>query len=643
MIFIQTERNLVSTSCFKLEFEEDDDITLQNAYPMSDDEGKNLAPYTFTIRNVCSTTAFYQVNLEELETGLKTLSSSYVKVSLNGSKGKILSTYERVEKTLEDTATSHKLISGSLKENETQTFSLRLWLDEATPPLDEVMNATFMSKVVIKAFHKEDIDNTLVIESTSLNEEFSNQEEVISFTGRSEKYNIIEYSLDNVIWNSVDTPAKEVTILQTYKEDGEYTIYFKDEIGNVIEKTVSTLKLDQESPILNASATEYKDGIKIDASKSSDSKSKIKNYYYRLGDGEYILSNTNTYTFAGLSDGIYTITIKIEDNAGNVTDEITKEVTVAYAQVYVSSSGNDETGVGSMENPYATLQPAYNKVKSGGEIILLSDLTAVSTTTMNIKDKHVTLKSYGDAIYTILKDSNFTTQILDIANSNTVTTTNITFDGNEVISSASLIEVHDSVLNLKAGTTVQKNNNRGRYYDDFGGQGSLGGGVFVFQGELNIYNADIIHNKTSEQTDSWASGGGIYMAYGTVNFYSGNISDNENVGVPANQVGGGLGFSNGTFNMFGGTIANNKTHRGGGGVSLEGSVLNTIMTMTGGTIENNVVRGNDLEDGGGGVWAKAHASSISTIVYLKGGNVRGNSSLKGTDTYTVGTAQIINE
>lgn len=65
---IQEEKNHVSSSCFKITLEEANEINLNNAYPITDEDGMKSKPYVFKIQNVCETTAFYQVNLEELET-----------------------------------------------------------------------------------------------------------------------------------------------------------------------------------------------------------------------------------------------------------------------------------------------------------------------------------------------------------------------------------------------------------------------------------------------------------------------------------------------------------------------------------------------------------------------------------------------
>ena len=311
MTLTQESTNVVNTACFKINFTEKNEITLQNTYPISDEEGKRLTPYTFTIENICNTNATYQINLEELESDLKKLSKEYIKVSLNDSKGKILNTYETVEKTLNEAETSKKLTTGVLKKGESKTFELRLWMDEDTPAISESMNANFQSKITIIAVQKEGIP--------------------------------------------------EVSIIASEKEDG----------------------------------------ITVDISTVENPKNETLTYFYQLNEEEEIESENNTHTFTGLSDGKYKVSVRAETLDGIILEEKELEVTIAYESVYVSSSGNDERGNGSLESPFATLQSAYNKVKSGGSILLLSDITATSTTNMGIENKEVTLKSNGEKINSI--------------------------------------------------------------------------------------------------------------------------------------------------------------------------------------------------------------------------------------------------
>ena len=61
-----SSENVVVTDCFNLTFQDQNDINLEGAYPLTEQEGSNLKPYTFTITNVCNSIEEYQVNIETL-------------------------------------------------------------------------------------------------------------------------------------------------------------------------------------------------------------------------------------------------------------------------------------------------------------------------------------------------------------------------------------------------------------------------------------------------------------------------------------------------------------------------------------------------------------------------------------------------
>ena len=152
----QEEANLVNTGCFEIVFTEQNDIQLEKAYPMKDNEAASLTPYTFTIENKCDSPASYQVNLETMsqDSGIKVLPDKYLKANLiavdstNTSTHNLTGEYE-VEKTIENAVKAYKLDTGIIQGKEKKTFELRLWLDYDTPAIDEVMNATYNGKISI--------------------------------------------------------------------------------------------------------------------------------------------------------------------------------------------------------------------------------------------------------------------------------------------------------------------------------------------------------------------------------------------------------------------------------------------------------------------------------------------------------------
>ena len=179
----QTDENNLTTSCFDIELiDEKNAIKLEKAYPILDEEGEKLTPYTFTLRNNCNANVKYQINLESLaklnsgEDVTERLDEKYLKVKLNevGKEGSIqeLTEENKVEATLIDGQTegkarsdkAYKLKTGYIAADEkTKTFELRLWLKgELTMEDEEAMNKTYASKITVVATYAKEAKKTLV-------------------------------------------------------------------------------------------------------------------------------------------------------------------------------------------------------------------------------------------------------------------------------------------------------------------------------------------------------------------------------------------------------------------------------------------------------------------------------------------------
>ena len=260
----QNDQNIASSKCFKVIItNESDAITLSNMHPISDEEGLKSSSYSFTIENTCDTYAMYQVNLEDIldDTITKRLNNKYIKISLNDGTPKVLNTYQSVTPTINNADASFKLTSGSLSpkgsSNDSVNYNLKLWMNYDTPALDEVMSATFKSKIsVVSVYTEEDkLTNDITITYNTKATDYTKDSETIDINATSTNYNLIEYSTDNITYTSIDTPSKNVIITKTYAEDKDETIYFRDEIGNLKSKKVVLSKLDQTGPVITVSAS----------------------------------------------------------------------------------------------------------------------------------------------------------------------------------------------------------------------------------------------------------------------------------------------------------------------------------------------------------------------------------------------------
>ena len=147
---IQDKTNVGISKCFELELSnESDAINLTNTYPITDEEGRKLTPYTFTLTNTCTLSAEYKLNMEMLEG--TTLNSKYVAVMVNNGAIKLLSTYDESTTSIDGSTESRTLDTGILGPNGSKNYSVSLWMDKSVTLEDDALNKVFKSKIVVNA------------------------------------------------------------------------------------------------------------------------------------------------------------------------------------------------------------------------------------------------------------------------------------------------------------------------------------------------------------------------------------------------------------------------------------------------------------------------------------------------------------
>ena len=148
--FAQDKANTAVSKCFKLELaNQANEINLTNMYPISDEEGRALTPLTFTLKNTCSMSAKYTLNLEMLEG--TTLNSNYLAVLVNNKDIKLLSSYNTATTVVKGSTESRTLDTGVLQANSSKDYSISIWMDKSVTLSDDAQNKVFKSKVVVDA------------------------------------------------------------------------------------------------------------------------------------------------------------------------------------------------------------------------------------------------------------------------------------------------------------------------------------------------------------------------------------------------------------------------------------------------------------------------------------------------------------
>lgn len=122
-----------NTGILDLQFVEDEQINIQNAFPMIDSDGLETNPYTLTIKNTGSLP--YLFDLKMLSTTEdNVIDIKYIKFQVNEDEPKTL-------------YASNNVISSRvvLYPNEEKTFKIRVWLDISTPNAE--LGKTFMANL----------------------------------------------------------------------------------------------------------------------------------------------------------------------------------------------------------------------------------------------------------------------------------------------------------------------------------------------------------------------------------------------------------------------------------------------------------------------------------------------------------------
>ena len=148
--FVQDKANTAVSKCLKLELaNQSNEINLTNMYPISDEEGRALTPFTFTLKNTCSMAAKYTLNLEMLEG--TTLNSNYLAVLVNNKDIKLLSSYNTATTVVKGSTESRTFDTGTLIPNMSKDYSISIWMDKSVTLSDDSQNKVFKSKVVVDA------------------------------------------------------------------------------------------------------------------------------------------------------------------------------------------------------------------------------------------------------------------------------------------------------------------------------------------------------------------------------------------------------------------------------------------------------------------------------------------------------------
>ena len=339
---------------------------------------------------------------------------------------------------------------------------------------------------------------------------------------------------------------------------------------------------------------------------------------YKKNSEEYVTVTSNTTTVPYGESG--TLLATVEDGYNIVS----ASYTLIKNDLYVKSDGNDSTGYGTINAPYATLAKAYEKAASTpSTIYVMDDITQTATTTMN-SGKDITLtsctKSGSNCNYSsnnlITRNSTLLTHMIN-NDSGRLTIGKITVDGNNVEATESAI-VSDDNLSINNGSVITKCIN----------SNDKGGAILIEGGSLTMNGGTLSYNE--------AYTGGAIRNEGTLTMNSGTISNNiasgdsgaiDNVGtltikggvITSNTSGqnGGAIVNRNQLVLSGGEISHNQAPSGIGGAIASSPNHEIIMS-------NTEISDNTAKTDGGGIWVGNNGNLI-----ISSGTITKNVSKRG--------------
>ena len=374
-------------------------------------------------------------------------------------------------------------------------------------------------------------------------------------------------------------------------------------------KTTSVTKTTITSSIATPTFNETSEG-KVTITYPSGCGTTYTCTYQKEGESTTNVTNTTAEVLFG-TDG--TVVAQVTD--GNNT--VSSTYTLVRKNMYVSSSGNDTSGYGTRENPYLTLQKAYDSATSTtkANIYVMSDLDISNSIKFKDNNKNVTLTSdnVDDKTYTLRKITAWNDTVISV-DAGKASFSNIIFDGNNI---------EDTASGVFANTGTEMTLNDGVIIQNFYNTHTRGGAGIRAQGaQVTINGAKIINNKGKYDA-------GIKMHDGgTLNFIDGEVSNNESI------EGGGAGILlyGIDMTMTGGKVSNNKSKGTAGGLYVgyyedgDGSTARIL----GGEISNNTAEGV-----GGGIFVNSTETQISKLEISGKAKISGNKGTYGGGIRTV--------
>ncbi len=200
--------NVIKVGTLNIDFGSDSSntINLTGQYPMSDEEGLKLTPYTFTITNTGTLTADYEVFIQDDQDMINhdncsgnQLNKDYIRYKLDTGTPANLSSIA---------GSNYKIATGSLEAGESTTYTLYVWIREGVG--NDVLNKHYHGKIVVNGVNTQSEPvSEVVLENLGDNGSTYDGDGVDTFITGTDPNNYIWYS--GKLWRAVSVNKKAKT------------------------------------------------------------------------------------------------------------------------------------------------------------------------------------------------------------------------------------------------------------------------------------------------------------------------------------------------------------------------------------------------------------------------------------------------
>ncbi|MEJ2105159.1 MAG: T9SS type A sorting domain-containing protein [Ignavibacteriaceae bacterium] len=270
---------------------------------------------------------------------------------------------------------------------------------------------------------------------------------------------------------------------------------------------------------------------------------------------------------------------------------------------YVSTTGNDITGIGSQTNPWKTISYALSSINgtAGNPHTIFIQAGIYSPTTTGeiyplVLKSYVSLQGQGMEFTVLDGDTNnYSHRIINFEG-----ITHVKIDGISIKHGYAPL---DSISNVTLGGGIYIN---GSYYitisntnicynlaDNYTGGSAIGGGLVCESSSYILLKHNIFYRNIA--VADGAQAGGVYFKVSNGIFYRNIISNNFSWGL-FGAGGGGLSCFGNSI-IIGNTLYQNSTVSGGGGILCNGASIIVRNEIT-----DNTVGTGFASNGGGGIY-----------------------------------------